>query len=98
MQGSGYKVGLVTGETSKKEKERLIAAFNNGILDVLVGTASLATGTDGMDKVCDALIIVDDTDDASLRRQLVGRILTRGVGGTNDNKVAYRFQYVKKES
>lgn len=69
---------LITGKTSTKEKAWLIAEFNSGDIEVLVGTASLATGTDGMDKVCNHLLILDDTDDPSLRRQLIGRIMPRG--------------------
>ena len=61
------------------------------MLDVLVGTATLATGTDGMDKVCDQLIILDDTDDDALRRQLVGRIMPRGGDGDASSKSVYRF-------
>ena len=45
---------------------------------VLIGTATLATGTDGLDRVCDTLLILDDTEDDSLRRQLIGRIMPRG--------------------
>ncbi len=89
----GGWVNLVTGDTPAKEKERLIEEFRSGDCMTLIGTATLATGTDGMDKVCDTMLILDDTDDPSLRRQLVGRILARGVTGSNDNKVAYRFVY-----
>lgn len=85
------KHGLVTGDTSKKAKADLIAQFNRGELEVLVGTASLATGTDGMDKVCDWLIILDDTDDDSLRRQLVGRIMPRGLDTDASKKQVYRL-------
>jgi hypothetical protein len=69
---------LVTGKTSAKAKAQLINDFRMGNVEVLIGTATLATGTDGLDKVCDWLIIVDDTDDDSLRRQLIGRIMPRG--------------------
>ena len=51
------------GGTPQKKKAAYIDAFRDGVLDVLVGTASLATGTDGLDKVCDCLVILDDTDD-----------------------------------
>jgi len=45
----------------------------------LIGTATLATGVDGIDKVCQTLLILDDIrGDGSLRRQLIGRILPRG--------------------
>lgn len=86
--------GLVTGKTSTKAKAAEIARFNRGELDLLVGTASLATGTDGMDKVCDALIILDDTDDDSLRRQLVGRIMPRGEGGDPSKKHVWRLTWI----
>ena len=68
-----------------------MAAFLDGVLDVLVGTASLATGTDGLDKVCNQLIILDDTDDDSLRRQLIGRIMPRGEGGDASVKQVHRL-------
>lgn len=83
--------GLVTGRTSKRDKDAEIAAFKRGDYDVLVGTASLATGTDGLDKMCDTLIILDDTDDDSLRRQLVGRIMPRGADTDASAKQVYRL-------
>jgi hypothetical protein len=73
---------VVTGETSQKKKLATIKLFNSGGVDVLVGTASLATGTDGMDQVCDCLVILDDTDDDALRRQLIGRIMPRGASSS----------------
>lgn len=85
--------GYVDGSTSPKRKEQTISAFRDGDLDILVGTASIATGTDGLDKVADVLVILDDTDDASLRRQLVGRVLPRGTDPDYTGKVAYRFMY-----
>lgn len=88
---AGVCHGLVTGDTSKKDKEATIQAFKAGAHEVLVGTASLATGTDGMDKVCDWLVILDDTDDDSLRRQLVGRIMPRGLDTDAAKKQIYRL-------
>lgn len=85
------KHAVITGSTPAKKKAAYIAAFNAGVFDVLVGTASLATGTDGMDKVCDTLVILDDTEDPSLRRQLIGRIMPRGLGGDASTKQVYRF-------
>lgn len=69
---------IVTGKTSKFDKARIIKEFLLGQHQVLIGTATLATGTDGMDRVCNTLLIVDDTEDDALRRQLVGRIMPRG--------------------
>lgn len=85
------KHGLVTGDTSKKVKDAIIQTFKAGVYDVLVGTATLATGTDGLDKMCDWLVIVDDTQDPSLRRQLIGRIMPRGEDVDASKKQVYRL-------
>ena len=85
------KHAVVHGGTPAKKRAAYMAAFLDGVLDVLVGTASLATGTDGLDKVCNQLIILDDTDDDSLRRQLIGRIMPRGEGGDASVKQVHRL-------
>jgi superfamily II DNA or RNA helicase len=81
----------LTGKTTAKRKAEIINDFRAGRTEVLVATATLATGTDGLDKVCDRLLIVQDTQDDSLRRQLVGRILPRGDADDSD-KEFYRLQ------
>lgn len=86
-----YKMRLVTGDTSKVDKEDKLLEFCTGKTEVLIGTATLATGPDGMDKVCDRLIILDDTDDDSLRRQLVGRIMPRGSDTDASKKQVFRL-------
>jgi hypothetical protein len=91
LAAHGVKSATVTGSTPAKKKAERIAAFKDGVLDVLVGTATLATGTDGLDKVCDHLIILDDTEDASLRRQLIGRIMPRGADGDATKKQVHRL-------
>lgn len=85
LKRDDLKFRVVTGALSAKRKQESITRFLNGELDVLVGTASLATGTDGMDKVCDSLLILDDTDDDALRRQLIGRIMPRGADATSSH-------------
>jgi superfamily II DNA or RNA helicase len=86
-----FDVELLTGKTTAKRKAEIINDFRAGRTEVLVATATLATGTDGLDKVCDRLLIVQDTQDDSLRRQLVGRILPRGDADDSD-KEFYRLQ------
>lgn len=85
------KHAVVTGDTPTKKKAAIIEAFKAGEYDVLVGTATLATGTDGLDKMCDHLVILDDTDDDALRRQLVGRIMPRGADTDATKKVVHRL-------
>ena len=86
--------GIITGKDSKKVKEKELHRFIHGDVEVLVGTASIATGTDGIDKVSDLLILVDDTDDESLRRQIIGRILPRGADTDASKKVIYRLIFI----
>lgn len=81
---------LLTGKTSPKKKDEIIRNFRAGRIPVLVATATLVTGTDGLDKVCDTMLILQDTQDDSLRRQLVGRILPRG-DNTNTNQQFHRL-------
>lgn len=92
--------GYIDGSMSTKQKAQVMEDFLQGKIRMLIGTASLATGADGMDKICDHLIIVDDTDDDALRRQLIGRILPRGDYGPDayDNKRAYRLVYTNESS
>lgn len=91
LQDAKVRCATVTGNTSKIQKNVHIQRFKDGHYDVLVGTASLATGTDGLDKMCDWLIILDDTDDDSLRRQLIGRIMPRGADTDASRKQVYRL-------
>lgn len=81
---------LVTGDTTTKNKNVLLEAFRQGDYQILIGTASLATGTDGLDKVCNSLLILDDTEDDSLRRQLIGRIMPRGLSTNFSSKSVSR--------
>ena len=92
-KGRGVSYGLITGTVSTKQKARIKQSFIDGELDVLIGTSSLATGMDGVDKMCDTLIIVDDTDDDALRRQLMGRILPRGLDTDTTGKTVYRLVF-----
>lgn len=82
---------LVTGKYTTRDKARIIQDFREGVFPWLVGTASLGTGTDGLDKVCDTLVIVDDTDDDAARRQLIGRIMPRGAAADASMKRVHRL-------
>ena len=84
---------LVTGKMTTHAKQHVVNQFKTGAFDILVGTASLATGTDGIDKMCDHLLIVDDTQDDAQRRQLIGRILPRGEDVDVSNKVVTRLVF-----
>lgn len=70
---------LITGDTTPDGAQAALSGFKNMDHGLLIGTSSMATGVDGIDKHCQSMIILDDVDDPSLRRQLIGRILPRGV-------------------
>ena len=72
---------LITGDTTPGEAERIKQGFLASEIParVLVGTSTLATGVDGLDKVCDQLLIFNPLEgDPSKERQLIGRVLPRG--------------------
>jgi len=79
LQGFGYTpffiTGALTDTQARQMKEQFIATGDKA---VMIGTASLATGVDGLDGVCNHLIELDPTNDGSMRRQLIGRVLPRG--------------------
>lgn len=91
MEIRGLHCRLVTGDTPEKMKKRHIADFADGEYSWLIGTATLGTGTDGFDKVCNTLVILDDTDDDAARRQLIGRIMPRGKDTDASKKKVYRI-------
>ena len=82
---------LLTGSTPKSEKDRVLDSARRGYFSAMIGTATLATGTDGLDKVFDTLLILDDTDDGALRRQLIGRIMPRGADTDASAKKVFRL-------
>lgn len=88
------QVALITGETKATEREQLLLEFKQLDRCILIGTAAIATGTDGLDKVCDTLIIVDDTEDDSLRRQVIGRIMPRGADTDASMKKVFRLKFI----
>ena len=95
MLDGGKAPLLVTGATPKQVKADAVEAFVTvPACATLIGTASLATGTDGLDKVCDTLLILDDTDDDALRRQLIGRILPRGADSDASRKKIFRLNLI----
>ena len=80
MQAAGYSAIAYTGDTSKKERERIKAAFIAGEYQYLVGTVqSMGTGLDGLQRVCNKVIRLSLPDgNPSLEVQSVGRFFRTG--------------------
>jgi SAM-dependent methyltransferase len=73
IQKAGFTVGLFTGE----EKTGL-EQFCKGNVDVLIGTAPVGTGVDGLQYVCNRLIIVSLPWTSAEYEQLIGRLHRQG--------------------
>ena len=86
---AGFTALGVSGSTQSHLKQEAVDSFKSGQVQALLGTVTLATGTDGLDKMCDTLVILDDTEDNAMRRQLIGRIMPRGIDTptTHSNRV-----------
>ncbi len=74
IAAAGYKVGLFTGIEDTKERDSAKQKFIAREIDILIGTAPIGTGVDGLQYVCDRLIIASLPWTHAEYEQLVGRI------------------------
>jgi superfamily II DNA or RNA helicase len=74
IAAAGYKVGLFTGVEDTKERDSAKQKFIAREIDILIGTAPIGTGVDGLQYVCDRLIIASLPWTHAEYEQLVGRI------------------------
>jgi hypothetical protein len=72
VENLGFTVGYYTGG----DKEGL-AKFNKGQVDVLIGSTPVGTGVDGIQKVCDRMIIMNLPWTNADFKQLKGRVIDR---------------------
>ena len=69
----GWKVGFYTGEDKSG-----LEGFLNGDVDVLIGSSSIGTGVDGLQNICNRLIVNVLPWTAAEFEQLKGRIYRQG--------------------
>jgi superfamily II DNA or RNA helicase len=74
----GYSVGTFTGEESIELRGSYIDKFINGELDIIVGSRPIGTGVDGLQKVCNRIIVLSLPWTESEYTQLKGRIYRQG--------------------
>ncbi|WP_271255099.1 helicase-related protein [Pseudanabaena sp. Chao 1811] len=74
IAAAGYKVGLFTGVEDTKDRDSAKQKFIAREIDILIGTAPIGTGVDGLQYVCDRLIIASLPWTHAEYEQLVGRI------------------------
>jgi superfamily II DNA or RNA helicase/SAM-dependent methyltransferase len=73
IQNAGFTVGLFTGEAKTGLEQ-----FCKGKVDVLIGTAPIGTGVDGLQYICNRLIIVSLPWTSAEYEQLIGRLYRQG--------------------
>jgi superfamily II DNA or RNA helicase len=74
----GYSVGTYTGEESTKFREDNLNRFIGGELDILIGSRPIGTGVDGLQDVCNRMILLTLPWTDSEYTQLKGRIYRQG--------------------
>lgn len=74
----GFTVGLYSGLEGMYYREEVLEKFKSGEIDILIASSPIATGVDGLQKICNRMIslILPWTD--SLYTQLKGRIYRQG--------------------
>jgi hypothetical protein len=78
IRAKGWRVGTYTGLETAHDRRRVLAAFLAGPIDVLVASRPIGTGVDGLQTVCNHLIIAGLPWTAAEYEQLVGRFLRQG--------------------
>lgn len=78
VKSCGFKYGTYTGEESLEEREAAKNKFLSGKIDILIGSRPVGTGVDGLQEVCNRMIIFSLPWTDSEYTQLKGRIYRQG--------------------
>lgn len=78
LKSLGYRVGTFTGEESTDLRDEYKKKFLLGQIDILVGSRPIGTGVNGLQKVCNRLIVLSLPWTDSEYTQLKGRIYRQG--------------------
>jgi SAM-dependent methyltransferase len=76
IEAAGYRVGLLTGDTDAEQLEEFLK--RDGAIDVLVASSRIGTGVNGLQYVCNKLIINCLPWTNAEYEQLVGRLYRQG--------------------
>ncbi|MDC1060996.1 helicase-related protein [Flavobacteriaceae bacterium] len=78
VQAQGYSVGFYIGEQTKEDRETSKNSFVKGDTDVLIASRTIGTGVDGLQNVCNRMILLTLPWTDSEYTQLKGRIYRQG--------------------
>lgn len=76
LKSAGYNVGLLTGDTDSAHLEEFLKP--NGNIDVLIASSRIGTGVNGLQYVCNNLIINCLPWTNAEYEQLIGRLFRQG--------------------
>jgi superfamily II DNA or RNA helicase len=78
VKSLGYSVGLYIGDQSTEDREVSKDRFVNGGTDILIASRTIGTGVDGLQNVCNRMILLTLPWTDSEYTQLKGRIYRQG--------------------
>ena len=78
IKKKGYSYGLYIGEYDTDEREKSLRRFIKGDTDILIASRTIGTGVDGLQDVCNRMIILTLPWTDSEYTQLKGRIYRQG--------------------
>ncbi|MFZ9739016.1 MAG: helicase-related protein [Prochlorotrichaceae cyanobacterium] len=78
IQQAGFTVGEFTGRQSDTERQEHLKQFISRKIDILIGTAPINTGVDGLQYVCNRMVIACLPWTGAEYEQLIGRIYRQG--------------------
>lgn len=76
IEGAGYRVGLLTGDTDDAHLKEFLKPA--GKIDVLIASSRIGTGVNGLQYICNKLIINSLPWTNAEYEQLVGRLFRQG--------------------
>ncbi len=73
IEKAGFKVGMFTGEDKSG-----LELFKKGKVDILIGSVPVGTGVDGLQYICNRMIVVSLPWTSAEYEQLIGRLYRQG--------------------
>ena len=96
LQGFGFRVGEFTGRNGNLREEEM-KDFISGKYDVLIASRPISTGVDGLQYVCNRIIILVPSWTYAEYHQLVGRINRKGTSHNEVEIIIPTIEYVNKD-
>ena len=78
VKSKGYSCGIYIGEQSTEDREHSKTSFVKGDVDILIASRIIGTGVDGLQNVCNRMILLTLPWTDSEYTQLKGRIYRQG--------------------